>query len=108
MFRPFKFHEHSDSGGPTVVISHCVLADCLQRFSSRLSHSQLDARSSAWLSLWIATRLSLRVVPTAVISLCTEWEQNSLTPTSTGNSQVRQPCCLHRSMSYVYFAIFRS
>ncbi|KAH3706995.1 hypothetical protein DPMN_066387 [Dreissena polymorpha] len=99
-----------DSGGPTVMISHCVLVDCLQLFSSRLSHSQLDARSAAWLSLWIATCLSLPlpVVLTAVISLCKDWEQNPLTPTSTGNSQVRQPCCLHKSMSSVYFSFFLS
>ncbi|KAH3700805.1 hypothetical protein DPMN_075785 [Dreissena polymorpha] len=48
-----------NSGESTVMISHCVLVDCLQLFSSRLSHSQLDARSAAWLSLWIATCLSL-------------------------------------------------
>ncbi|KAH3892725.1 hypothetical protein DPMN_016852 [Dreissena polymorpha] len=65
------------------MISHYVLVDCLQLFSSRLSHSQLDVRSTAWLSLWIATSLSLPVVPTAVISLCTDWEQNPLTPTFT-------------------------
>ncbi|KAH3719799.1 hypothetical protein DPMN_062673 [Dreissena polymorpha] len=73
------------------MISHCVLGDCLKLFSSRLSHSQLNARSAAWLSLWIATRLCLPVVPTTVISLYTDWEQNHQTLTSKGNSEVRQP-----------------
>ena len=98
-------HEHSlIADGPTVVISHCVLVNGFQRFSILLIHNQLDARSAAWLIFQIAFLLSLPVVPTAVMSLCTDWAQNPLTPTSTGNSQVRQPCFLQSSMSSVYFA----
>ena len=50
--------------GPTVEINHCALVDCFQLASTRLNHSQLDARSAAWLSLWISLLLSLPVVPT--------------------------------------------
>ena len=70
MFRPYSMNTLV-AGGPTVVINHCALVDCFQLISSRLSHSQLDARSAAWLSLWIALFLSLPLVPTAVISLHT-------------------------------------
>ena len=67
-----------------------------------------DACSTAWLSLWKALLLFLRVAPTAVISLHLYWEQKPLTPTSTGNSQVRQPFSLQRSRSSVYVAFFLS
>ena len=83
--RPRMFRSYSMNtlvaGGPTVVINHCALVDCFQLISSRLSHSQLDARSAAWISLWIALFLSLPLVPTAVISLHTDWEQKPLTLT---------------------------
>ena len=82
MFRPYSMNTLV-AGGPTVVINHCALVDCFQLISSRLSHSQLDARSAAWLSLWIALFLSLPLVPTAVISLHTDWEQKPLAPTFT-------------------------
>ena len=107
MFRPY-FMNTLEAGGPTMVINHCVLVDCFQLISFRLSHSQLDARSAAWLSLWIALFLSLPLVPTAVISLHTVWEQKPLTPTSTGNSQVSQPFFLQRSSSSVYLAFYLS
>ena len=103
MFRPYSMNTLV-AGRPTVVINHCAVVDCFQLISSRLSHSQLDARSAAWLSLRIALFLSLPLVPTAVISLHTDWEQKPLTPTSTGNSQVRQPLSLQRSSSSVYLA----
>ena len=61
MFRPYSMNPLV-AGGPTVVINHCALVDCFQLISSRLSHSQLDARSAAWLSLWIALFLSLPLV----------------------------------------------
>ena len=77
MFRPYSMNTLS-AGGPIVVINHCALVDCLQLISSRLSHSQLDDRSAALLSLWIALFLSLPLVPTAVISLHTDWEQRPL------------------------------
>ena len=70
MFQPYSMNTLV-VGGPTVVINHWVLIDCFQLISSRLSHSKLDARSAAWLSLWIALFLSLPLVPTAVISLHT-------------------------------------
>jgi len=89
-------HEHSlIAGGPTVVISHSVLVDGFQLFSILLIHNQMAAPSQAWLSFQIAFLLSLPVVPTTVMSLCTDWAQNPLTSTSTGNNQVRQPCFLH-------------
>ena len=69
---------------------------------------QLDARSEAWLSFWIAFRFSLPVVPTAVISRHIDCEQDPLTPTLAGNSQVRHPRCLQRSRSSMYFACFLS
>ena len=100
MFRPYSMNTLV-AGGPTVVINHCTLVDCFQLISSRLSHSQLDARSAAWLSLWIALFLSLPLVPTAVISLHTDWEQKPLAPTSTGNSQVRQFLSLELPQSEV-------
>ena len=64
MFRPYSMNTlvAGHRGGPTVVINHCALVDCFQLISSRLSHSQLDARSAAWLSLWIAIFLSLPLV----------------------------------------------
>jgi len=45
-----------------------TVVDSFQLFSSCRSHSQLDARSAAWLSLWIVLRLSLPVVPIAATS----------------------------------------
>ena len=107
MFRPYSMNTLV-AGGPTVVINHCALVNCFQLISSRLSHSQHDARSAAWLSLWIALFLSLPLVPTAVISLHTDWEQKPLAPTSTGNSQARQPFSLQRSINSVYLAFFLS
>ena len=107
MFRPYSMNTLV-AGGLTVVINHCTLVDCFQLISSRLSHSQLDARSAAWLSLWIALFLPLPLVPTAVISLHMDWEQKPLAPTSTGNSQVRQPFSLQRSSSSVYLPFFLS
>ena len=107
MFRPYSMNTLV-AGGPTVVINHCALVDCFQLISSHLSHSQLDARSAAWLSLWIALFLSLPLVPTAVISLHTDWGQKPLAPTSTGNSQVCQPFSLQRSSSSVYLSFFLS
>ena len=107
MFRPYSMNTLV-AGGPTVVINHCALVDCFQLISSHLSHSQLDARSAAWRSLCIALLLSLSIVPTAVIRLHTDWKQKPLAPTSTGNSQVRQPFSLQRSSSSVYLAFFLS
>ena len=102
------FHKHSGDGGPTVVINHCALVECFHIVSSRLSHSQLDAHSAEWL-------MSLESHPpiSASSSHCfhqsaTDWEQNPLTPTSTGNCQVRHPFSMQRSRSFVYFAFFIS
>ena len=67
MFRPYSMNTLA-TGGPTVVINHCALVDCFQLISSRLSHSQLDARSAAWLSLWIALFLSLPLGPCIVVN----------------------------------------
>ena len=75
MFRPY-FMNTLVAGGPTVVINHCALVDCFQLISFHLSHSQLDARSAAWLSLWTALFLSVPLVPIAVISLYTDWEKS--------------------------------
>ena len=86
MFRPYSMNTLV-AGGPTVVINHCTLVDRFQLISSRLSHSQLVARSAAWLSIWKPLFLSLPLVPTAVISLHTDWGQKPLAHTSTGNSQ---------------------
>ena len=107
MFRPYS-RNTLVAGGPTVVINHCALVDCFQLTSSRLSHSKLDALPAAWLCLLIALFLSLPLVPTAVISLHTDWEQKALTPTSPGNSQVRRPFYLQRASSSVYLALFLS
>ena len=84
------FHKHSGSGWAHSG-DQSLRVDCFQLISSRLGHGQLDTRTAAWLSRRIALFLSLPLVPTAVISLHTDWEQKPLTPTLTGNSQVRQP-----------------
>ena len=99
-------HEHSHSGWAHSDDQSLCVGWCFQLFSSRLSHNQLDARSAAWLSFWIAFRFALPVVPTVVISQHMDCEQNFLTPTSTGNSQVRYHRCLQRSTSSVNFAFF--
>ena len=101
-------HEHSHSGWAHSGDQSLCVGWCFQLFSSRLSHNQLDARSAAWPSFWISTRFSLPVVHTAVISRHMDCEQNLLTPTPTGNSQVRHPRCLQRSTKSVYFAFFFS
>ena len=87
-------HEPSHSGWINSGDQSVCVGWCFQLYSSRLSHNQLDARSTAWLSFWIAFRLSLPVVPTAVISRHMDYEQNPLTHTSMGNSQLRHPRCL--------------
>ena len=84
-------HEHSDYGWAHSGDQSLCVGWCVQLFSFRLSQNQLDARSAAWLSFWIAFRFSLPVVPTDVISRQMDCEQNPLTPTSTGNSQVPPP-----------------
>jgi len=77
------FHVYLITSGPPY---NGVEIDSFQLFSRR-SHSQLDARSAAWLSLWIVLRLALPVVRIAAISRHTDWEQNPLAFTSMRNSQ---------------------
>ena len=61
-------HEHYDNGWAHSGDQSLCVGWCVQLFSFRLSQNQLDARSAAWLSFWIAFRFSLPVVPTDVIS----------------------------------------